>query len=230
VSHVAAVPDRTAVAVPIVAMSDSRESDGLEDGDSRADRASAEQIEYARAVHGISRSGGDGARSATEEWVHQHSRPESNDGRSPTRTTFYASDTDSIGPGQQHRDPSDRTSWSKLAKWQDGVQSDISRGGQNWAADKERWFDTFASHIEATDRQEKRARHIVESVSMDPFKGARIPIENVIAGALSLAVDEDAQSLDSRAVERERFIELLADLEMDRADLRDVRRKLRAEL
>jgi hypothetical protein len=178
----------------------------------------------------IARSGGDGARSATEEWVAQNARPASNDGRSPTRTTFYAHDVDSIGPGQKHRDPEDRRSWGSLAKWQDGVQSDISRGGQNWQADKNRWFDTFASYVEATERQEDRARYIVDAVDIGPFQGAHIPIEWVILGALSIAIDEDAPDLASRAVERTSFAKLHADMEMDRADLRDVRQKLRAQL
>lgn len=203
---------------------DSRTDSGT---DTSEDRNAATE---ALAAHHIARSGGDGARSATEEWVAQHARPASNDGRSPTRTTFYAHDVDSIGPGQLHRDPEDRRSWGSLAKWQDGVQSDISRGGQNWQADKDRWFDTFASHLEATDRQEDRARHIVDTIDIGPFQGAHIQMESVILGALSLAIDEDATALPQRAVERDAFATLQADIGMDRADLRDVRQKLRKQL
>jgi hypothetical protein len=171
---------------------------------------------------------GHGAQSQQEDWVRENGAPETNDGRSITRTTFYPGDADQQGPGQAHRDPADRTDWQRLATINDGAYAkDRSRGAQNFRADKRRWLQTIANQIGATDHQHDRARWVLERMDFGPYQGARYPVEMVALGILSLLIDMEARSLETRAIEREEVTMILEDLEHDRRDLIDVRNKLR---
>jgi hypothetical protein len=175
-------------------------------------------------------SSGHGSRTRKTDWSINHDRSPSNDGRSHTRTTFYADTVDSRGPGQKHRDPENRRSWESLAKWNDGVQSDKSRGSQNWNADKYRWVETFAGHVDASKTQCDRTHYIMNTISLRPFQAAHIQTEAVILGALSLALNRDVRDIEHRAVKRDTFQELMDDLDVDRSDLVDIRNKIRDEL
>ena len=168
-----------------------------------------------------------GSLSDTEDWMRANARPAQNDGRSPTRTTFYANDTDSHGPGQKHRDPSDRRSWASLATWQDGVGSDISRGSQNWWADKQRWTETFGDLIGASEFHVERTKFVLEELDMTPYKSAHTTAEVVILGILSLLVDSDVNDFENRALAREGTRELMDDLEIGVDEYEDVRRLIR---
>lgn len=173
---------------------------------------------------------GHGSRTRQTDWSVQEQRNPSNDGRSHTRTTFYADTVESRGPGQKHRDPQNRRSWESLAKWNDGVQSDKSRGSQNWEADKYRWVETFAGQVDATDTQRERTHFIINNISLTPFQAAHIQTEAVILGALSLALNRDVRDIEYRAVNREPFQALMDDLDVDRSDLVDIRTKIRTHL
>lgn len=169
---------------------------------------------------------GHGPQSSAEDWVRANHGPVSHDGRALTNTTFYPDDVETRGPGQSHRDHDETRTWDDLAGWQDGMYSDVSRGGQNWEADKQRWLETFAGHLECTDYQRERAEWILEHLNMEPFMGARLPVEAVILGVLSLTIDAEAREFSKRAVERELFQDLMDDLDLDRGDIVQVRRQV----
>lgn len=181
---------------------------------------------------------GSGAFSPTEDWVRGHSRPEEHDGRAPTRTYFSARDADDHYPPWQHgRDKDDKRSWRTLEGWQDGVQSDISRGGQNWWADKQRWVDTFGDILGATDYQEQEAKRVLEALSttrpgtdntrMTTYQSARVPTEGIIVGILSLLIDADIVDFEHRTLARSGVRDLLTDLEMEVSDYEHIRSMLR---
>lgn len=169
---------------------------------------------------------GSGAQSSREDWVRDNHSPISHDGRGLTRTTFYPEDAPTSGPGQAHRETRQKRSWSDLAKWNDGMYSDISRGGQNFEADKHRWVDTFASQLECTSYQRDRTEWIIERLDMGPFMGARLPVECVILGVLTIVVDAEVRNFEDRSVERDDVQELVDNLDLEHEDLMQARRHL----
>lgn len=189
---------------------------------------------------------GHGAQSVSEDWVRANHGPVSHDDRAVTRTTFYPSDVDSVGPGQLARKPREVRSWERLASWNDG-EGAPERATQNFNADKRRWIETFGTQLDCTSYQIDRAKWIIKRLDLSPFQGAHIPVENVILGILSLLMDADVPTTlprnlaetgsgdavdeldidDVRAVGRPMMQDLLADLEMDRRDLKRVRQILR---
>lgn len=171
---------------------------------------------------------GSGALSSTEDWVRANHSPHDNDGRSPTRTYFDSRDAKGkYPPGQKHRKLRDKRSWSELANWQDGVQSDISRGGQNWWADKQRWVDIFTDKLYGTTHHKERCKDILESLTMTPYQSAGISSELVIIGILSLLIDAEITDFDNRTLARDQTKDLLESLEVDVSDYESVRKKLR---
>lgn len=185
------------------------------------------EYEHPRSHGWLDSGSGHGSQTSSEDWVRANQRSGSHDGRASTRTTFYPEDASTKGPGQAHRPPSERRSWGDLAKWNDGMYSDISRGGKNFEADKRRWLDTFAGHLECGQYHRARTQHILENMDMGPFMGARIPVECVILGVLSLVIDRDVDEFNKRAIEREEMQQLLDDLELGRRELVRTRHHLR---
>lgn len=171
---------------------------------------------------------GSGALSSTDDWVRANHSPHANDGRSPTRTYFDPRDVRGKYPaGQQHRKQRNKRSWRSLANWQDGVQSDISRGGQNWWADKQRWADIFADQLHASTHHEQRCKEILEKITMKPYQSAGIDTEVVIVGILSLLIDSDITDFENRTLARDGTKDLLDDLESDVSEFESVRKKLK---
>lgn len=180
---------------------------------------------------------GTGAFTTTEDWVRANHQPIDHDGRSPTRTYFNATDAPGRYPAwQQGRDEADKRPWSTLANWQDGVQSDQSRGAQNWWADKQRWVDTFGTVMGATEYHTTEAKRVLAALSTEPadansrmttYQSARIPIEGVIIGILSLLIDADVDDFSNRTLARDGVESLLDDLEIDVSEYEHVRSLLR---
>jgi len=195
-----------------------------------------EQVSVDPAVRAlIDRGAGTGAYSGSEDWVRANSRPESNDGRSPTRTTFYPDDVSTRGPGQAHRDQSDRRSWRSLASWNDGVQSDISRGTQNWEADKQRWIDTITSQLATTSYQRDRVAYLLDTIDYRPYQSGQYPVEHVILALTTLVLDQSVSDWDHRALNRDDVLQLAQDFDVgasrdDVVDtLMDIRRLLKTK-
>jgi len=180
-------------------------------------------------------SNGAGSMTPTEDWVRANSREPSNDGRSPTNTYFDSRDTDSdVPPWQQHRDPEDQRDWETLAHWQDGAHSDISRGGQNWRADKRRWVQTFGRTMNANEYHIERALYIAERIEINTYtcrnsSNLTITTELVLLCVLSLLIDADIESFDQRAYVRDGTQQLLSDIEAGVNEYERVRSLLRQE-
>jgi len=171
---------------------------------------------------------GSGALSSTDDWVRANHSPHSNDGRSPTRTYFDPRDVKGKYPGgQKHRKPRERRSWQTLANWQDGVQSDISRGGQNWWADKQRWIDIFSDKLYASSVHKAHCKEIMEEIDLKPYQSAGIDTEVVIVGILSLLIDSEITDFENRTLNRENTKELLEDLNSEVSEYESVRKKLK---
>jgi len=205
-----------------------------DDGDSTSDAGELPDPDADDAPW-VDRRSGNGSMSRNEDWVRANARTGAHDGRATTRTTFYGGDVESSGPPQAHRRPGARRTWTQLAPVNDDAYArDISRGGKNFAADKRRWAQTFARQVGASNYQTDETIRIIDTIDLKQYRVARLSAEVVIMGILSLVIDRDVRpamgdpdSLGRRAVERPQFATLLADLEMDRKKLKDVRVKLR---
>lgn len=183
--------------------------------------------EAAIAAH-VDTGPGSAAYSATEDWVRENSRDGQHDGRSPTDTYFDARDAPGkYPPWQKDRPTHKKRSWATMASWQDGANSDISRGSQNWWADKQRWVETFGDQIGATKYHKERAKDVLEKIDLEPYRTGQIPVETVIVAAISLLVDADVTEFDNRALARSGTRELLDDLELDVNQYEHVRSMLR---
>jgi len=178
---------------------------------------------------------GSGSLTSTGDWVRSNAREPLNDGRSPTRTYFDARDVNGSVPHWQHaRSKRDQRSWEEMAHWQDGAHSDISRGGQNWHADKRRWVQTFGTRMGAKEYHVQRALNIIEHLELSTYKcrnssKTTINAEIVIVGVLSLLIDADITCFENRALKRPGTAQLLDDLETDVGTYETVRTLLRQE-
>jgi len=171
---------------------------------------------------------GSTALTSTEGWVTTHSREPHNDGRSHTRTYFDPNDVGEQYPGgQKHRDADERRSWATLATWQDGVQSDQSRGAQNWWADKQRWIDVFADQMGAGQYHHDQCQYVLKHIDLEDYQPDRIPVELIIIGILSLLIDNDIDDFEDRALKRANTEELIQDIDASVSDYQTVRRKLK---
>ncbi len=176
----------------------------------------------------IDSGSGAGALSSTDDWVRANHSPHSNDGRSPTRTYFDPRDVKGKYPGgQKDRKLRDKRSWRSLANWQDGVQSDISRGGQNWWADKQRWAEIFTDQLHGSSYHETRCKEILEKISMKPYQTAGIDTEMVIVGIISLLIDSEIRDFEDRTLARDGTKPLIKDLHSDVGEYQSVRKKLK---
>jgi len=170
---------------------------------------------------------GSGSLSATEDWIRSNSSPEENDGRSPTRTYFDPNDIPAQFPSQKDRDYEDKRSWRTLANWQDGMRSDISRGSQNWWADKQRWVETFADQLHGTSHHIEQTKRVLKEIDMTPYQSAGITTEVLIVAIISLYIDTDITDFDNRTLVRDGTKELLDDLDSDVSEYETTRTKLR---
>lgn len=183
----------------------------------------------------LDQSGGSGSLSREDAWVQSNSRRSPNDGRSHTRTTFYPEDTQTRGPGQAHRKPANRRSWGELAKWNDGMYSDKSRGSQNHWADNHRWVDIVTDRVGANSHQCEKTRHTLETITADPYPKAGIQMELLILVICSVFIDKEievgpdetpADAMDRRTIEREGTHEVLDAIGATRQDFIEARRFL----
>jgi len=197
------------------------------------DRKALERV----AVDPLDRQGGHGALSREEAWVAETSTDGPNDGRSTTRTTFYASDTSTDGPSQKGRPSELKRGWEKLAKWNDGMHSKIeSRASQNADADKRRWVETFGGEMGASEQHKQEAIYTIEHLDVGPYKAGHITTECLIVAILTMYIDKDvrqfenedpADAIERRAINRAGTQDLLDDLELDRKDIVDTRTLIR---
>lgn len=186
----------------------------------------------------LDRGHGSGSLSVEESWVDENSREPPNDGRSETVTTFRQNDDsiNPVGPPQEHRHPADRTTWSDLAKTNDGV-GHPDRKTHNRRADARRWVLTFCSQLDCNEYQTERTKWIVERIVESDNDvidqqnvGRNLSVEKIILGVLSLVVDNTTQVQDAREwsfddwiVNNDTFCEMMDAVGMDRDELWTVR-------
>lgn len=180
--------------------------------------------------HHLDNGPGAGAYSSKEDWARENARAHPNDGRSPTRTFFRPIDAPGKYPDwQRERSEANKRSWATLAGWQDGVQSDISRGSQNWQADKERWVQTFGRRLGATTYHIEATIDALDRIDLAIYSARHIPVEHVILGILSLYIDRDIRDFDNRTLKRDGAKALLSDLDCTVGGFEQVRSLLRSE-
>lgn len=133
-----------------------------------------------------------------------------NDGRSDTRTMFYAYDA-----------PTDtRNKWWRLAKINDGMYTS-QRDTKNKEADNNRWIDTFTRYLGMTPYQTERVRAVIDGTPLQNM--GRYSAQESILGAISIVCNEDDRWVrDDPAFER-----LVADIDSDMYTVRRVRDLLR---
>jgi hypothetical protein len=107
-----------------------------------------------------------------------------NDGRSTTRTTFYADDSSvDMTPRQRER-------YRRLAKWNDD-QYAPDRSIRNLDANKERFAHTCANALELCEYQRDRVIHIVNDIDFSKYNPAGLRYEEVILCIISLVMYEE---------------------------------------
>lgn len=132
-------------------------------------------------THRIAFSVGDGAATRIDNLIDEKA-VEENDGRSNTRTMFYASESASE---QQYK---------RLAKLNDGMYSP-DRKQQNAWADKKRWVDGFTSYVEMDATSEERVFTILKSLNMKHM--GPYSTEKVILAIISIVANEHNRRIRS---------------------------------
>lgn len=143
----------------------------------------------------LDRQKGSGSLTREEGWVAETEIEGMNDGRYDTRTTFYSWEAEGDGPPQKERDPSDRRSWSDLAKWNDGMW-EPDRSVQNFDADVRRWTQTFCNYLDLPSYQYDRVQYVMNDVDLTEFRPNGFSAEKVILGVISLVVDTETDEED----------------------------------
>jgi hypothetical protein len=183
----------------------------------------------------INRDPGSGSLSQQEAWVAETELDGMNDGRYDTRTMFYGWESDTKGPSQLHRDPSDRRSWSDLSKWNDGMW-EPDREIQNFNADVRRWTQTFCNQLDIPSYQYQRVEYIVQDVDLSYLQKHCLSAEHVILGAISLVVDAESDVSDQESwdfddwiIYSDEFRDMMDNIEMEMDDLWTARKVIHSE-
>jgi hypothetical protein len=108
----------------------------------------------------------------------------SNDGRSHTRTMFYA---DEAPESRQYQ-------YSRLAKYNDGMYAS-DRDTQNKKADNRRWVSAYAGLFDVTEHQAERTEACLQDIYLPHM--AHYSAEQVILAVMHLVCWEDGRHLCS---------------------------------
>lgn len=171
---------------------------------------------------------GTGSRSSNEDYNDEHYTQHPNDGRSKTKTTFFASDVDDPyrTAHQLHRDPEDRRGWKKLADWNDGV-GDPGRGMANHAARKRRDASAYADGVGLTKHERGKVVRVIDDIDVRIFGIPHTPtIEQTIISICGLVRDENAVDEAQRLVGDETFERVRKGEYLDDESHRELREQL----
>jgi hypothetical protein len=140
------------------------------------------------------------------EKTYDGTAPRSHDGRAETETSFHPTysstpfprtrgDTD--GEAVDTRFDTERERWQWLRKLNDGLREDGDGGRVK--IHRERAVSVACSAFNATEYQEQRINHLLESVQEERetglFFGRDRPVEVVILGAVTIVLNEDGRPL-----------------------------------
>lgn len=133
-----------------------------------------------------------------------------NDGRSKTRTFYYADEAPS---DKQHQ-------FARMLRWQDG-EGDSDRAVRNRAADRRRTVDTFCAHVGMGTEQRERVQYVTDGLNMShmgPYSS-----DDVILAIITLIANERGRFIRDETV----FRGLLEDVGLDLNDIKNVRGLIR---
>ncbi|UBF23153.1 hypothetical protein M1M34_gp002 [Haloarcula tailed virus 2] len=133
-----------------------------------------------------------------------------NDGRSLTRTMFYASEV-------SYDSPKRRRQMERLAKWNDGMW-DSSRASQNFKADMNRIKEGFCQEIELTDFQTECVLWTMERMPVNRFGSYNT--EKVTMAVITIICERDRRPVDDEPA----FQNIMKDIGMTGKQLRSVRK------
>lgn len=155
--------------------------------------------------HRFDDASGSGASEKIDELIDKNAIVE-HDGRAPTRTFFYTTEA----PDEK------QAQFERMYRHQEGV-GDPDRRAQNRPADRRRWIDIFCGHLEATDHQQERVKHIVKGLQMSHM--AHYSAQEVILGTITIVANEDGRFIrDEQA-----FKDLVEDVGSDMYTIKRVR-------
>lgn len=183
--------------------------------------------------HNVSREANDGSRGDMRDNGYDEQRFESRDQRADTWTTFYASDIDDLDVS-----PTRRKQLKRMLRRQEGEdygenysgsddQSRRQRKQQNREEWKRRIITTYATALDMTSAQRKRAKHLFMDVliinTFGPYSS-----EEVALGVLNVVAREDGWQMEDNEKFHELMVENGITLDNDdgKPDMR-VMRKLR---
>lgn len=160
-------------------------------------------------THLFGRKQGDGSKTALEEIIDQNAVIE-NDGRSTTRTMFYAEDANYDSPVIEQR-------YRWLAKLNDGV-GEKGRFTANYNADVRRFIQTLGGHLELTAYQVDRVIYVMADLNLNTF--GPYSYEKISMAVISLVANEDRRLIRDEPI----FQTYLEDMYMDLDTLKRIRR------
>lgn len=165
-------------------------------------------LEYDR-THLFGRMQGDGSKSAIDELIDSNAIIE-NDGRSTTRTMFYAEDAT-----YENRATKKKMKW--LAKLNDGMYEN-GRFTANYNADVRRFAQTIGGQLEMTPHQKARTEYVLGTLDMNSF--GPYNAEKITMAVISLVCNEDRRLVRDEP----EFRAFLDDIYMTLDELKRVRR------
>lgn len=152
---------------------------------------------------------GSGGSSAVDDLIDQDAVFE-NDGRSQTRTFFYADDDDYMTSEQKRQ-------YRRLAKLNDGWRSP-ERKQQNSRADKRRWTSAFCGHLGIGGQIADRIEAIVMDINMGHM--AHYRTETVILAVISKITEEHGRFIR----DEDEFKRLVSDVDTNLGRITKARR------
>jgi hypothetical protein len=176
--------------------------------------------------HEVEAEEGDGALDQIED-KYDGAKYASRDERAPTDTTFWQRDIDQL-PVSKRR----KRRLTRMLRRQEGENQNETyyedrpdRKQQNTREWKRRLVHTYVAHLEMTDHQKERSKHIVNDV-IDINRFGHFSTEEVILGVVNVVAREDGRWIED---ERE-FRNLAEDAELDLSDLKTLRGMVRDRL
>lgn len=148
---------------------------------------------------------GDGAKSWGDERIDRNAIIE-NDGRSNTRTFYYATEA----PKETRR------KYRRLLRWQEG-EGASDRDVQNRAADRRRYVSGFCSRLDMAQYQRERVEHVMEGLNMSHM--AHYSSQKVVLAIITLVANEDGWFIR----DDDDFRELLSAVGSDLDEMKQIR-------
>lgn len=181
----------------------------------------------ASALDPFDRTGGNGSRSASDDWLDKESIYH-NEWGSTAATTFNPEDKD--GQGKQISRKK-RERFQRLYRLHNG-RGEPSRKDTIRASYIANDTETFLSVLEMPERQRQKVREIMENTDISSNNFGGRPYEKIILCACSLVADEKLSEQPTASVEKrllltDRFRDLMDAIELSSREHRHIRHSIR---